>query len=283
MNTQTFKAYTVSSALIFTAFTSAILPATAASAASHRGDAPRHGYQKKQPIGLDEPTTQTEKVAETVAQPQAATVSATASPAPTQATKAQDPAGNNGFIKINEAVLSDGIPNNDPHVSCRFNVEFYNYDYNPSYRAHVTFALHNPTAGDDYSLKTQGNLQPVIGQDAAGGGNDLDAVETYKLTFTGKPHAQQGYHVKLTIHADGSRGADVKHKVFWVQPCQGHVLGSSDGGQIPATSTTREALPTTLPSTGSNHYGYAVTLLASALAYAFTLGAQKLRGFRLEA
>ncbi len=33
-------------------------------------------------------------------------------------------------------------------------------------------------------------------------------------------HPQQGYHVKLTIHAPGSQGADTKHKVFWVEPCE---------------------------------------------------------------
>ena len=32
--------------------------------------------------------------------------------------------------------------------------------------------------------------------------------------------ALKGFHVKLTIHADGSQGADTKHKVFWVQPCE---------------------------------------------------------------
>jgi hypothetical protein len=62
--------------------------------------------------------------------------------------------------------------------------------------------------------------------------NRLDASETYTLSFTGTPHPQQGFHVKLTIHADGSQGADTKHKVFWVQPCE-----------VPTT------LPTTPPST----------------------------------
>jgi hypothetical protein len=36
-----------------------------------------------------------------------------------------------------------------------------------------------------------------------------------------------GYHVKMTIRTETSRGADVKHKVFWTSLCEG---GSSSGG-----------------------------------------------------
>ena len=55
---------------------------------------------------------------------------------------------------------------------------------------------------------------------AAGREAGLDASKTYTLDFSGiEPHPQQGFHVKLTINADGSQGADVKHKVFWVEGC----------------------------------------------------------------
>ncbi|MDQ1517553.1 MAG: hypothetical protein QOE80_3383 [Actinomycetota bacterium] len=54
------------------------------------------------------------------------------------------------------------------------------------------------------------------------------------------PHAKQGYHVKVTIHADGSKGSDVKHKVFWVSPCP----------ESPTTTTT-ENTPTTVQETTS--------------------------------
>lgn len=131
-----------------------------------------------------------------------------------------NPPGNNGFIKVNEEDLPDSIPQNDPHVACKFKVEFYNYDKGNHY-ADVAFALQSPTSGPGYSLTVNsGNLHPFIGGDAAGGGNDLDAVETYTLGFTGTPQSNQGYHVKLTIHADGSQGNDTKHKVFWVEPCE---------------------------------------------------------------
>ena len=62
-----------------------------------------------------------------------------------------------------------------------------------------------------------------IGEDDnSGGGSEagLDASRTYVLDLSGiEPHPQQGVHVKLTVNAEGSRGADVKHKVFWVTDC----------------------------------------------------------------
>ena len=57
-----------------------------------------------------------------------------------------------------------------------------------------------------------------IGEDAAGGGVDLDATVSYDLTnalIAIDPHPIQGWHVKLTVHAEGSQGADTKYKVFW--------------------------------------------------------------------
>jgi hypothetical protein len=60
-----------------------------------------------------------------------------------------------------------------------------------------------------------------VGEDAAGGGTDLDAEREYNLGFAlaaSLEHAQQGYHVKVTVDAPGSRGA-AKQKVFWVDGC----------------------------------------------------------------
>ena len=78
-----------------------------------------------------------------------------------------------------------------------------------------------------------------IGEDPAGGGTDLDASETYDLTaaLAGfEPHPIQGFHVKLTVNAEGSQGADVKHKVFWVT-CE----------KPPPTTSTSSTTSTTKP------------------------------------
>jgi len=147
-----------------------------------------------------------------------------------------NPAGNNGFVKVSNEIMPDQIPQNHPHVSCKFDVEFYNYDKNNN-KATVKFELQSPTATDGHSLQVvSGNLNPFIGGDAAGGGQDLDARETYKLKFTGTPHTNQSYHVKLTVEAPGSKGNDKKYKVFWVEPCAEttpDVLGDQTSDEIP--------------------------------------------------
>jgi hypothetical protein len=124
--------------------------------------------------------------------------------------------GNNGTIKT-DGIRFDDHPNNEPHVGCVFQVDFYGFDQGDLF-ADVTFEAIAPTDGG--VLLTD---SVFIGEDdASGGGSEagLDASETYTLDFAGiEPHPQQGYHVKLTINADGSQGADTKHKVFWVIPC----------------------------------------------------------------
>jgi hypothetical protein len=129
---------------------------------------------------------------------------------------AQDPPGNNGTIKI-DAIEFDAHPDNQPHVGCVFQVDFYGFDEGDLF-ADVTFESHPPT-GPVVTLLTD---TVDIGEDGNSGANEggLDASETYTLDFTGiEPHPKQGFHVKLTINADGSQGADEKHKVFWVKDC----------------------------------------------------------------
>ncbi len=146
----------------------------------------------------------------------------------------KNPPGNNGTIKI-DALPFDDHPNNEPHVGCIFQIDFYGYDDNDDYYADYSFALHAPTlspSGDNGLMN--GNV--FIGEDAAGGGRDLDASVTIDLSDAlaesgATPHAQQGYHVKLTVHADGSIGADTKYKVFWVQGC-----GSTSSSAPPSSS-----------------------------------------------
>jgi hypothetical protein len=138
------------------------------------------------------------------------------------------PPGNNGTIKV-DGVEFDDHPNNEPHVGCTFQIDFYGYDEGDLF-ATATFELHPPTTsptGDDLLLH---DTDIFIGEDEAGGGTDLDASVTYDLEEAlaasgATPHPIQGYHVKLTVHAEGSIGADVKHKVFWVK------CGEDVGGQ----------------------------------------------------
>jgi LPXTG cell wall anchor motif len=131
-----------------------------------------------------------------------------------------NPPGNNGTIKIDDTPFVDH-PNNEPHVGCTFQVDFYGYDQG-DLDAAVTFEAWPPTLRDSDSQVLLTDTVFIGEDDNSGGGSEagLDASETYTLDLAGiTPHPQQGVHVKLTINAEGSQGADVKHKVFWVTGC----------------------------------------------------------------
>jgi hypothetical protein len=165
-----------------------------------------------------------------------------------------NPPGNNGTIKIDDTPFDDH-PNNEPHVGCVFQVDFYGYDQG-DLDATVTFEAHPPTLrdGDDQVLLTD---TVFIGEDDnSGGGSEagLDASETYTLDLIGiEPHANQGVHVKLTIHAEGSQGADVKHKVFWVTGCGPGPTTTTKPGET--TTTTKPGETTTTKPGGSSTSG----------------------------
>jgi hypothetical protein len=120
-----------------------------------------------------------------------------------------------------------------------FEVDFYGFDEGDLV-ADVTFESHPPTG----PVKVLLTDEVFIGEDDnAGGGSQagLDASATYTLDFTGiEPHPNQGFHVKLTVHADGSQGADTKHKVFWVTGCAPGTTTTTTirGGSSGATSTS---------------------------------------------
>jgi hypothetical protein len=69
------------------------------------------------------------------------------------------PPGNNGTIKLDDVAFDDH-PNNEPHVGCTFQVDFYGYDEGDLF-ADVTFRAHPPT-GDREVLVTD---KVFIGED----------------------------------------------------------------------------------------------------------------------
>jgi hypothetical protein len=152
------------------------------------------------------------------------------------------PPGDNGTVKI-DGVEFDDHPNNQPHVGCEFQVDFYGFDEGELF-ADVTFEAIEPTGQVEPLLQDE---DIDIGEDDnSGGGSEagLDASETYDLTdaLAGiTPHPEQGWHVKLTVHADGSIGADTKFKVFWVSGCE-----------VPPTTSTSSSTTTTTKPDGSS-------------------------------
>jgi hypothetical protein len=131
------------------------------------------------------------------------------------------PPGNNGTVKI-DGEPPDSHPNNEPHVGCEFQVDFYGFDAGDLW-AHVSFEAQAPSGSGFIPLLSGDAAVFIGGDDNSGGGSEagLDASETYTLDVSGlTEHPNQGYHIKLTIHADGSKGADTKHKTFWVTGCE---------------------------------------------------------------
>jgi hypothetical protein len=160
--------------------------------------------------------------------------------------RAADPAGNNGTIKVDDVPLDDQ-PNNEPHVGCRFEVDFYGFDEG-DLDAEVTFAAQAPSGRIELLTDTV-----FIGEDDNGGGGSeagLDASAEYTLDLAGvEVHPVQGVHVKLTIHADGAQGADVKHKVFWVAECEPPTTTTTTTSTTTTTTTTTTTPPTTTTTT----------------------------------
>ena len=172
---------------------------------------------------------------------------------PARANPGGDPPGNNGTIKIDGKPFDDA-PDNEPHPGCVFQVDFYGFDAG-DLDATLTFEAVAPTPGGVLLTDTV-----PIGEDShAGGGSEsgLDASKTYDLSseLAGiEPQQNQGWHVRLTVNADGSQGSDVKHKVFWVDDCAGTApttpsSGDTGGGSSSAPSTTAPSEAPAAPET----------------------------------
>lgn len=153
---------------------------------------------------------------------------AAALPTAAQAKPAGDPAGNNGTVKITPLGEDDGIPQNTPHVTCPFDIEWYGFDEGADIVSTVTFTMQAPTS--DAVVSGTEPSQVFVGGDPAGGaGTDFDGEATYTLAFAGEPNPVQGFHLKVTVHTPGSQGADTKSKVFWVTGCNNE--GPGGGGE----------------------------------------------------
>jgi len=148
----------------------------------------------------------------------------------------QRPPGNNGTIKI-EGGAYDGGMDNDPHVSCTLSVSFFGYDAGTQ-SATLDFTPVAPTRGGS-TLSLSTSWQTAF----RSGGNQLDTnypVSGLDSALAGIAPAKQGYHISLTVHVTGSQGADVKHKVFWYQPCA--------AASVPAPATVAPTPPAPPPA-----------------------------------
>jgi LPXTG-motif cell wall-anchored protein len=138
----------------------------------------------------------------------------------------QGPPGNNGTVKV-DGLEFDDHPNNEPHVGCVFEVDWYGFD-GGGVESDVTFEIRPPTDDPvDPESDPDTEFEDTVildDDDNSGGGSEagLDGSEEYDLSAflnAFEPHPLQGWHVRLTIHTEGSQGADTKHKTFWVSGC----------------------------------------------------------------
>jgi len=141
-----------------------------------------------------------------------------------------NPPGNNGTVKVDGASFEQSQAN-EPHVGCAFAVDFFGFDQG-ALTGTATFELQPPTENDFLWADST-----FIGGDPAGGGTDLDGTLSVDLSAaiadsgaTEQPN--QGFHVRLTVEAQGSIGAMTKHETFWVTDCTGG--GEGGGGDIPS-------------------------------------------------
>ncbi|MEU6133651.1 hypothetical protein [Nocardioides sp. NPDC047086] len=161
-----------------------------------------------------------------------------------------DPAGNNGTVKVIAHGNIDDVPNNEPHVGCTLDIEWYGFDEGKDIVSTIDFELHAPTV--DGELTVDGPSEVFVGGDAAtGAGTDdglddgLDGRETYTLSATGLAHPKQGFHAKVTVHTPGSIGNDTKTKVFWFQNCETEEPSES---ATPTPASSEEPTPTEEPT-----------------------------------
>lgn len=125
-----------------------------------------------------------------------------------------DPPGNNGTVKIERDGPADEDRGNEPiGDGCIIWLEFYGFDQGQT--ADITFTAQAPSGTGELLA----DKAVAISDDAAGGGQDRDAVIGYNLTsaIQGlKVHKQQGYHIKLSSDSLEAPGG-AKHKVFWIK------------------------------------------------------------------
>jgi len=168
-----------------------------------------------------------------------------------------DPPGNNGTIKVDRDGPADEDKGNEPiGDGCIIWLDFYNFDQGQT--ADITFTA-QPPSGNGQTLIADKAVP--ISNDAAGGGQDRDAVIGYNLTTAVqglKAQAQHGYHIKVSSDSLQAPGG-AKHKVFWIN-C------------APAPATTLR-ISKAVQGTGAGPFAFAVSCNHRPLDTTFTLQA----------
>jgi len=163
----------------------------------------------------------------------------------TKADPSNTPAGNKGTVKIDDESFN-GIPDNDPHPGCTFFLQFFFFPRSTT--ATYTFAMWNPTTQNNKSKGPSTGGSIALDPAAKPNAERLIDLRSFLQNSGIAPQPKQGWHLKLTIHAPGAQGADVKHKVFWVN-C---AAPAPSGSPTVSPTVTQSPSPTGTPTeTGS--------------------------------
>jgi hypothetical protein len=168
----------------------------------------------------------------------------------------QDPAGNNGTIKV-DGPAWDARVDNEPHTSCAFRVTFFGFDEGQT--ADITVTGVAPTGGGVLLHET---AVPTSDDPAGGAAKDSDgATRVFTADDLGldavTPHPKQGYHLKVAVDSREAPGG-AKQKVLWLEPCEteapatqpdaGEVRENVEGSSVPTPGPKAET-PGTSPMT----------------------------------
>jgi hypothetical protein len=170
-----------------------------------------------------------------------------------------DPPGNNGTIKVKKSdPAADPNENNNanqPHISgCVVWLSYSGFDQGQT--ADITFTAQPPSGKGEVLVA---DTSVPVSNDAAGGGQDQDAVIAYNLTSAVqnlKRQPNQGYHIKIASDTKEAPGG-AKQKVFWI-----------DCGPA-AASTLR--ISKAVQGTGAGPFAFAVRCNHRPLDTTFTL------------
>lgn len=172
------------------------------------------------------------------------------------ATPTGDPGGNNGTVKIDGVLVdskNDNDVDNEPHVPCTFEVEFFGFDEGQT--ADIKLYGHPPSS-EQPRFDLLIDLQDQVVSDDAAGGADPDPDRVFPFSVADleeaglEPHPNQGFHLRLDVFSEGLPGGQ-KHKTFWVKPCETE-SPSSPPPSSPETPPTTSTPPvvTTPPTEG---------------------------------
>ena len=225
---------------------------TSGKPAARGGDAERGAPQPATDRGAAQSTSQRPESQEAAERPesqQAAERPASQPAAERGSTqRTQDPAGNNGTIKVDGAAW-DARVDNEPHTSCAFRVTLFGFDEGQT--ADITVTGIAPTGGGALLHET---AVPTSDDRAGGAAHDFDgATRVYTAEDLGldavSPHPQQGYHLKVAVDSLEAPGG-AKQKVLWLEPCEsqapvtqpetGEFRDGGAGPSVPATGAQPE-------------------------------------------